>query len=74
MFDYLTFGSLLCCSRSARAQFRTGWFVESVISASLVVLVIRTRRPFFTSRPGRYLALACVLAARRQQSRCRTVL
>ena len=40
------------------AQFRTGWFVESVISASLIVLVIRTRRPFFASRPGRALLMA----------------
>ena len=34
------------------ATFRTGWFLESVISASLVVLVVRSRRPFWQSRPG----------------------
>ena len=39
-------------------QFRTGWFVESVVSAALVVLVIRSRRPFFRSRPGTHLLLA----------------
>jgi Mg2+-importing ATPase len=37
--------------------------VESVISASIIVLVIRTRRFFLTSRPGRYLALATVAVA-----------
>jgi P-type Mg2+ transporter len=39
--------------------------VESVISASAIVLVIRTRRPFFTSKPGRHLTLAtlAVIAA-----------
>jgi Mg2+-importing ATPase len=42
-------------------QFRTGWFLESVISASLIVLVIRTRKPFFRSRPGRLLLLATLL-------------
>jgi Mg2+-importing ATPase len=42
-------------------QFRTGWFVESVVSASLIVLVIRSRRPFFRSRPGKYLFLATLL-------------
>jgi Mg2+-importing ATPase len=56
VFDYLTFGVLLLILHASPEQFRTGWFVESVISASAIVLVIRTRRPFFTSRPGRYLA------------------
>jgi Mg2+-importing ATPase len=58
VFDYLTFGALLFILRASPEQFRTGWFVESVISASAIVLVIRTRRPFFTSTPGRYLILA----------------
>jgi Mg2+-importing ATPase len=40
------------------AEFRTGWFLESVVSASLIVLVIRTRRPFFRSQPGRDLVIA----------------
>ena len=39
-------------------QFRTGWFLESVISASLIVLVIRSRKPFFASRPSPYLCMA----------------
>ena len=38
-------------------QFRTGWFVESVISAAVIVLVVRTRKPFWQSRPGKYLLL-----------------
>ena len=32
--------------------------MESVISASLIVLVIRTRNLFFKSRPGKYLLMA----------------
>jgi Mg2+-importing ATPase len=55
VFDYLTFGVLLFVLQSSTGLFRTGWFVESVISASLVVLVIRTRGPFFKSTPGKYL-------------------
>ena len=58
MFDYLTFGVLLLLLRATPTQFRTGWFLESVISASLIVLVIRTRRPFFQSKPGRLLLMA----------------
>ena len=63
VFDYLTFGALLWILDASPDQFRTGWFVESVISASAIVLVIRTRRPFFTSMPGRYLSLATLAVA-----------
>ncbi|MBI4696742.1 MAG: magnesium-translocating P-type ATPase [Gammaproteobacteria bacterium] len=58
IFDYLTFGGLLFFLQATPAQFRTGWFLESVVSASLIVLVIRTRNPFFRSRPGRHLVIA----------------
>jgi Mg2+-importing ATPase len=58
VFDYLTFGMLLLLLHATPDQFRTGWFLESVISASLIVLVIRTRRPFYRSRPGRQLLVA----------------
>jgi len=61
IFDYLTFGVLLWVLRAAPDQFRTGWFMESVISACIIVLVIRSRKPFYRSRPGRYLLLATAL-------------
>ena len=55
VFDYATFGVLLWLLRGDVRTFQTGWFTESVISASMVVLVIRSRRPFFKSRPSRFL-------------------
>lgn len=55
VFDYLTFGVLLWLLHAGVAEFRSGWFVESVISASMVVLIVRTRRPFFQSWPSRLL-------------------
>ena len=58
VFDFLTFGALIFILHATPEQFRTGWFLESVISASLIVFVIRTRRHFFQSRPGNYLLLA----------------
>ena len=63
IFDYLTFGALLWILNASPEQFRTGWFIESVISASAIVLVIRTRRPFFSSMPGRALSLATLAVA-----------
>ena len=61
IFDYLTFGVLIFFLKAQPEQFRSGWFIESVISASLIVLVIRTRQPFFKSKPSKYLTLATLI-------------
>ncbi len=66
IFDYITFAVLLILFSSLPSSefeglFRTGWFVESVISASIIVLVIRTRRSFLKSRPGKYLGRATLV-------------
>jgi len=61
IFDFLTFGVLLFVLKASPDQFRTGWFMESVISASSIVLVIRTRQPFFKSMPGQYLFIATLI-------------
>ena len=58
VFDFVTFGVLLLVLHATQIQFRTGWFLESVVSAALIVLVIRTRQPFFRSRPGKFLLIA----------------
>ena len=58
IFDYLIFGVLLLFLHSSTDLFRTGWFVESVVSATLIVLVIRSQRPFFKSIPGKSLVIA----------------
>jgi Mg2+-importing ATPase len=63
VFDYITFGVLLFVLHASVDLFRTGWFVESVVSASLIVLVIRSRRPFFKSTPGRHLLIATLMIA-----------
>jgi P-type Mg2+ transporter len=61
VFDYLTFGVLFFILHASPEEFRAGWFLESVISASLVVLVVRTRMPFFKSIPGKKLLTATLL-------------
>lgn len=60
VFDFLTFGTLLMVGATVE-QFRTGWFLESVISASLIVLVVRSRKPFFKSKPGKFLSVATIV-------------
>lgn len=60
VFDFLTFGLLLFVFHAREMEFQTGWFTESVLSATLIVLVVRTRLPFFKSLPGKYLSAATV--------------
>ncbi len=63
VFDFLTFGTLLFILQATTDQFRTGWFLESVLTELLILLVIRTRRWFFRSRPARSLVIAALLVA-----------
>jgi Mg2+-importing ATPase len=55
VFDFVTFGALLLMFRVGPELFRTGWFVESLLTQLTIALVVRTRRPFFHSQPGRVL-------------------
>jgi P-type Mg2+ transporter len=59
VFDFVTFGLMLGPFNAGPALFRSGWFVESLATQTLVVFVIRTRRvPFWKSRPSRPLLVA----------------
>jgi Mg2+-importing ATPase len=61
VFDFLTFGVMLWVFHSGPEQFRTGWFVESLATQTLVIFAIRTRRiPFFRSHPSLPLTLAAL--------------
>ena len=61
VFDYMTFGLIYLYLHANEALFHTGWFVESVLSATAVVFVLRTRLPFLRSVPSR--AMLAVTAA-----------
>jgi len=61
VFDFITFGVMLWVFNSGPDQFRSGWFVESLATQTLVIFAIRTRRvPFFRSHPSMPLALAAL--------------
>ena len=55
VFDFLTFYALLHLFGAGEALFQTGWFIELITTQVLVVFAIRTRRPFFRSRPHGFL-------------------
>ncbi len=57
IFDALTFVVLLFVLHSQIAEFRAGWFIESAVTASLIILVIRTKHHFFRSRPSFFMLM-----------------
>jgi Mg2+-importing ATPase len=64
IFDFMTFWVMLALLHAGHTEFRTGWFVESIATQTLVVYVIRTRRvPFFKSRPSLAMLLVPTGAA-----------
>jgi len=61
IFDFLTFGTLLFLFRASPEEFRTGWFIESLITELVIALVVRTRHVFFRSRPGKLLLASTLI-------------
>lgn len=62
IFDFATFGIMLWVFNAHAPLFRSGWFVESLATQSLVIFAIRTRRvPFFRSRASKPLALTTLV-------------
>jgi P-type Mg2+ transporter len=62
VFDFMAFGALLTLHASPEL-FRSGWFVESLLTEIVVALLIRTRRPFYESRPGTFLMVSTLIVA-----------
>ena len=61
IFNFVTFGIMLWGFHAGPVLFRTGWFVESLATQTLVIFVIRTRRvPFWRSRPSVPMLLAAL--------------
>ncbi len=60
-YDFLTFYVLLHVFGAGAVEFHTGWFVESLATQTLVLLVIRTMKRPFKSRPSTGL-LSTVIA------------
>jgi len=55
-YDFLTFAVMLGVFHAGPTLFRTGWFVESLATQTLVIFVIRTAGRPWTNAPSRALA------------------
>lgn len=62
-YDFLTFFVLISVFHATEKFFHTGWFVESLLTQTLVLLVIRTAGNPFYNRPSRSLALSVLAIA-----------
>ncbi len=63
VFDLLTFGVLLYIFHAGQAVFQTSWFMISLLTELTVVLVLRSRKPAFRSRPSRLLLWSTLAVA-----------
>ena len=63
VFDLLTFGVLLLRLPRGRGDLPDSWFMISLLTELAVVLVLRTRKPAFRSRPSRLLLWSTLVVA-----------
>jgi Mg2+-importing ATPase len=63
LFDTLMFSVLLSIPGLSEDAFRTAWFMESTFTEILIILSMRTRKPFYRSLPSRGMILSIVLIA-----------
>jgi P-type Mg2+ transporter len=63
VFDLLTFFLLIRLFHADEALFQTSWFVETLVTQTLAVFIIRTRGSALASQPHRVLAGGAALIA-----------
>jgi Mg2+-importing ATPase len=62
IFDFITFYMLYIYFRLSGSPFQTGWFLESAITELLILYIIRTRKSFIKSKPGKWLLITGIIA------------
>jgi Mg2+-importing ATPase len=60
LFDILTFVALYLLAEMIPAVFRSGWFVESLLTQLLTIFIVRTYKPFYQSRPAKLLIVSAL--------------
>jgi Mg2+-importing ATPase len=60
LFDILTFVALYLLAQMVPEVFRSGWFVESLLTQLLTIFIVRTYKPFYQSRPAQLLIISAL--------------
>ncbi|MBX3099011.1 MAG: magnesium-translocating P-type ATPase [Salinibacterium sp.] len=63
VFDLATFAVLRWGFHAEAPEFRSAWFLGSILTEVGVLFILRTRGPFYRSRPSRWLALSSATVA-----------
>lgn len=62
IFDFVTFYTLFYYFKLSNATFQTGWFLESAVTELLILYIIRTKKSFIRSKPGRLLIYTGIIS------------
>jgi len=62
-FDIITFFVLLVIFQASITEFRTGWFLVSILTELFILFVIRTKRQFYESLPSKSLLITSIVIA-----------
>jgi Mg2+-importing ATPase len=62
-FDIITFLVLELVFHAKVHEFQSAWFLGSILTEVVVLFVLRTRRPFFRSRPSKWIVIASIAVA-----------
>ncbi|MCR6545997.1 magnesium-translocating P-type ATPase [Dehalobacterium formicoaceticum] len=62
-FDFLAFAVLLILFKASEEVFQDSWFTVSVLTELLILMVMRTQRPFFKSKPAPMLLYSSILVS-----------
>ncbi|HEX4403155.1 MAG TPA: magnesium-translocating P-type ATPase [Galbitalea sp.] len=63
LFDIITFIVLELVFHAKVHEFQSAWFLGSILTEVVVLFVLRTRRPFFRSRPSKWIVIASIAVA-----------
>lgn len=61
VFDYLTFAVLFIGFKAQQNVFQSAWFTLSILTELLILLVMRTHKPFYKSKPAPVLVYSAVV-------------
>jgi P-type Mg2+ transporter len=63
IFDLITFAVLEWGFHAHEREFQSAWFLGSILTEVAVLFILRTRRPFFRSRPSKWIVIASIIVA-----------
>ncbi len=63
VFDFITFLTLIYGFKVTPEEFRSGWFIEALLTQLFVILILRTKFRFYKSKPDKYLLYTVLIVA-----------